>query len=225
MNEWAPYPLPSGHPEFSLPAFREEDVLRHLQRLPRHKATDSPWVSDCVLHETGIFIAPSLTYIFNLSLNTLAFLHSWKPAVICPLFKNRGSRQDPGNYRPVCLQWAVDKTMDAFLSQRLCRYVASEKLISNHQFGFLPGRSTITQLVYVYLTDQLIKALDNRCSTVTVFMDFMKAFWHRNYFIVTIICEYKIFRFGDCDDFAGTSTKFLRFHEVELNFAISRSQR
>ena len=176
----APYPLPSGHPEFSFPAFREEDVLCHLQRLPPHKATDNPWVSNCVLHETALFIAPSLTYIFNLSLNTLTFPDSWKSAVICPLFKNRGSRQDPGNYRPVSLLSAVGKTMDALLSQSLCRYLVNEQLISNHQFGFLPGRSTTTQLVY--LTDQLIKALDKRCSTVTVFMDFMRPFdkvWHR----------------------------------------------
>ena len=25
------------------------------------------------------------------------------------------------------------------------------------------------------------------------------------YLIVTVICEYKILRFGDCDDFAGTN--------------------
>ena len=37
-----------------------------------------------------------------------------------------------------------------------------------------------------------------------------------NYLIVTIICEYKILRFWDSDDFAGI--KFLLFHEVELNF-------
>ena len=137
-------------------------------------------LATCVLHETALFIAPSLTYIFNLSLNTLTFPDSWKSAVICPLFKNRGSRKDPSNYRPVSLLSAVGKTMDALLSQSLCRYLVNEQLISNHQFGFLPGRSTTTQLVY--LTDQLIKPLDNRCSTVTVFMDFMKAFdkvWHQ----------------------------------------------
>ena len=43
------------------------------------------------------------------------------------------------------------------------------------------------------------------------------------YLLVTIICENKILRFGDSDDFA--SIKLLRFHEVELNFAISCNQR
>ena len=51
-----------------------------------------------------------------------------------------------------------------------------------------------------------------------------------NYLIVTIICEYKILRFGEWDDYAGTnfcdfmkSSKILRFRATKgkkLNFEI-----
>ena len=46
----------------------------------------------------------------------------------------------------------------------------------------------------------------------------LQPFLHVLYLLVTIICENKIFRYRNCDDFAGII--FLRFHEVKMNFAI-----
>ena len=58
--------------------------------------------------------------------------------------------------------------------------LVSQKIVSDHQFGFLPGRSTTTQLVYVF--DQWSSTLEQQNSTAVIFMDFMKAFhkvWHQ----------------------------------------------
>ena len=52
-------------------------------------------------------------------------------------------------------------------------------LISDQQFGFLPGRSTLTQLLSV--TDELVRAIDRGERVAAVFLDFYKAFnrvWH-----------------------------------------------
>ena len=125
-------------------------------------------------------ITPSLTCLFNLSLKTCTFPNEWKSAVVCPIFKNRGSRNNPSNYQPVSLLTAVGKTMDALQSRSLTRYLVSQKILSDHQFGFLPGRSTTTQLVYLF--DQWSRTLEQQNSTAVVFMDFMKAFdkvWHQ----------------------------------------------
>ena len=64
-------------------------------------------------------------------------------------------------------------------SQFLLEYLLRNHLISDHQFGFLPGRSTTLQLVS--LVHEWQRALDSGYPTVAVFMDFMKAFdrvWH-----------------------------------------------
>ena len=100
--------------------------------------------------------------------------------MVCPIFKNRGSRNNLSNYRPVSLFQAVEKTMDALQSRNLTRYLVSQKIVSDHQFDFLPGRSTTTQLVYLF--DQWSRTLEQQNSTAIVFMDFMKAFekvWHQ----------------------------------------------
>ena len=74
---------------------------------------------------------------------------------------------------------AIGKLMGSIRSDALCRYLVKNKLISDHQFGFLPHRSATTQLIYI--VDRWLKAIERKSGTAAVFMDFTKAFdkvWH-----------------------------------------------
>ena len=175
----APYPLRADHPSFDFPPISSDTVLRRLQRLPIHKSTSDTYLTNRFLRECAPFLANSLSFLFNLSLNTSTFPNEWKQAIIVPIFKRRGSPQDPSNYRPVSLLPAIGKLFDAIQSQRLLHYLVSNKLISDHQYGFLPGRSTVMQLVYVI--DRFLRALEAENRMSAIFMDFTKAFdrvWH-----------------------------------------------
>ena len=69
--------------------------------------------------------------------------------------------------------------MDKIQSQRLLTHLVKHNLISTHQFGFMPGRSTTMQLLYI--TDRWIRALEKEHQVSAVFLDFQKAFdkvWH-----------------------------------------------
>ena len=176
----APYPLPQQHPRFDFQPLRECDVLRQLRKLPSCKSTSDYLISNRTLKECAHQICPSLTYLFNTSLSTNTFPDEWKEATICPIFKNRGNAGDPSNYRPVSLLNAVGKVLDALVCQSLLKYLLQYSLISCHQFGFLPHRSTVFQLLFVF--DKWLKALDKNQESVAVFMDFNKAFdkvWHK----------------------------------------------
>ena len=59
--------------------------------------------------------------------------------------------------------------MDAFL-----RYSKAKKLISEKQFGFLGGRSTVLQLLKVI--DHYIEILDTGGIVDVIYCDFQKAF-------------------------------------------------
>ena len=121
----APYPLPESHPEFAFPSICEQELMRHLQHLPRFKSSKDTCISNRVLRETAYLTTPSLMYLymFNLSLKTCTFPDEWKSAVVCPIFKNCGSWNNPSNYRPVSLLSAVWKTMHALQSRSLTRYL------------------------------------------------------------------------------------------------------
>ena len=96
-----------------------------------------------------------------------------------PLYKNRGKAEDPSNYRPVSLLPALGKALDKIQSQRLLKHLVDQQLISPHQFGFIPGKSTTMQLLY--LTEKWYRALERGKNVTAVFLDFQKAFdrvWH-----------------------------------------------
>ena len=65
------------------------------------------------------------------------------------------------------------------MSNGLLSYLTRNKLISTHQFGFLPQKSTVMQLVYVI--NQWLKTRVKGRESCSVFMDLVKAFdrvWH-----------------------------------------------
>ncbi len=99
--------------------------------------------------------------------------------MVTPIFKNRGNSRQPTNYRPVSILHPVGKVFDSIQSKVLLNFLVNNDLVTNHQFGFMPGRSTTQQLLYV--TDNWIRALVAGSSAAAVFMDFEKAFdkvWH-----------------------------------------------
>ena len=87
-----------------------------------------------------------------------SFPEAWKEATVIPLYKNRGNEASPTNYRPVSLLPSIGKVLDFIQSRRLLQYLVRHTLINPHQFGFLPGRSTVLQLVYIVET--WVRALD-----------------------------------------------------------------
>ena len=109
----------------------------------------------------------------------MLLLNAWKLAEVISLYKNRGSHSDPSNYRPISLLPAIGKVMDDIQSSRLLSFLVTNKLISPHQFGFVPRSSTVHQLVYII--DKWTRTRDTGSNFSATFMDFMKAFdrvWH-----------------------------------------------
>ena len=118
----ARYPLPEDYPHFDFPPISSHTVLRHLQRFSIYKSTSDRIINNRFLRECAPFLSNSLSYLFNLSLNTATFPTAWKEAVVVPIFKNRGSPQDPCNYRPVSLLPAIGKVFDEIQSAWLLKY-------------------------------------------------------------------------------------------------------
>ena len=107
--------------------------------------------------------------------------------------------------------------MDALQSQSLTKYLLCHKLISDRQFGFLPGRSTTLQLVS--LVNEWQAALDSGSPTVAVFMDFMKAFdrvWHNGLL-------HKLALAGLSDHSVAWLTSYLSARSIEVTIGNTRS--
>ena len=126
-----------------------------------------------MLKGTITSIVPSLTSLFNLYLSKGIFPADWKLARIVPVPKAT-EMSSPTNYRPISILSILSKIIERHIHRLLFDYLCYHYPISAQQWGFLPGRSTSSALIYV-IDDWLIQ-LDNRREVCSVFFKIRKAF-------------------------------------------------
>ena len=100
-------------------------------------------------------------------------------ANIVPIHKKE-EKNDVKNYRPVSLLSVVEKIMERIIFKYTYNFFKDNFVISDNQSGFLPGRSTVTQLIEVY--HEFCKAIDEGKEIRVIFLDISKAFdrvWHK----------------------------------------------
>ncbi len=157
----------------------EEDVTDQLSNLDTSKAYGPDAISPRLLKEGGQPMARLLHRLFTLSLTKCEFPTSWKSANVIPLYK-KGDKDLVSNYRPISLLSSVSKVFEKIVFKYVYNYFKDNYIISDFQSGFLPGRSTTTQLIEVY--HKFCKAVDDGKEVRVIFLDIAKAFdkvWHR----------------------------------------------
>ena len=80
--------------------------------------------------------------LFNTILKTGIIPSSWNISFISPIYKNKGSRSDPDNYRGISLISCLGKPFTAVINERLTQFVETNKIIGEEQAGFRSGYST-----------------------------------------------------------------------------------
>ena len=126
-----------------------------------------------MLLELADQICAPLALIMNKTLQEGLIPKDWKEANISPIFK-KGARNKAENYRPISLTSIVCKIMESVVKEVVMKHVLSNKLLSSKQYGFISGRSTVTQLLR-YL-DSCVETMVNGGVTDTIYLDFAKAF-------------------------------------------------
>ena len=155
--------------------FTPDIVKKKLDKLKTGKSPGPDGVHPKVLKELSAVLAKPLAIIFNKSFESGCLPNEWKIANVIPIFK-KGNRHSPANYRPVSLTSIVCKVMERIIREHMLSHMLENKLMSDHQHGFLPKKSTVTQLLETLeiWTDALDRgeSLDTR----PIYLDFMKAF-------------------------------------------------
>ena len=133
-------------------------------------------ISAKMLKIAANIIAPSLTYIFNLSLSTGIFIDDWKNARVNPIYK-KGSRRNMGNYRPISILPILSKVFEKEVFRQIYQYFNVNLLLSKFQlsvFYYNYRYSTLSALIQ--MCDNWFENMDNGKLTGVVFLDIHKAF-------------------------------------------------
>ena len=97
-----------------------------------------------LLHEYANHIAPALTKIFQISVNTGTIPDEWRSTSIVPVFK-KGDRHQASNYRPVSPTSIACKLLEHIVHSQVDHY-DRHNIMSDKQHGFKSKRSCETQL-------------------------------------------------------------------------------
>jgi hypothetical protein len=169
------YELPTVHnkvhPDLGQLTLEIVDVQKAMENVNINKAVGHDGIPNVVLRNCAKYLAPSLTLLFNYSLDKGVIPKDWKRANIVPIFKN-GDKNNVENYRPVSLLCVIGKIMERCIHNHI--FYKTKELLYVNQFGFFPGRSTTSQLLKFY--EIIHSNLDNNIQTDVLYLDFSKAF-------------------------------------------------
>ena len=119
-------------------------------------------------------ISNILTDIFNKSISSAIFPKDWKKALVTPIFKGKGSKHDPTNYRPISVTSTLSKIFESAINKQLLDYLNLNNIITSDQSAYLSGRSTQTALHSI--VNYLSYNIDKGYVTALCALDMAKGF-------------------------------------------------
>ncbi|CAM4653796.1 unnamed protein product [Lepidochelys kempii] len=150
-----------------------EEVLELIVKLNSNKSPEPDGIHPRALRELKCEIAELLTMVCNLSFKSATVPKDWKIANVTPIFK-KGSRGDPGNYRPASLTSVLGKLVETIVKKKIVRHIEEHKLLRKRQHGFCKGRSCLINLLEFF--EGVNKHVDKGDPVDIVYLDFQKAF-------------------------------------------------
>jgi hypothetical protein len=156
----------------SSPLTQVEIVNATSQLLPK-KSEDFNGLSMFFIKKFIHVLSVPLSHLISKSLETGIIPTQLKIAKVVPIFK-AGDRLSPDNYRPISLLPNFSKILEKIVSNRLIVFLEEHNLISEHQFGFRKGHSTIHPLML--FMNNLTSALNKNHFSIAIFCDLRKAF-------------------------------------------------
>ena len=160
-------------PEISYVCLDEEKLKATIQELKEDSAPGPDAIPNRFMKETVDEISLPLSILFSKSLKERKIPDEWRTANVTPIYK-KGSKSEPGNYRPVSLTSSVGKLMEKIVKQAIENHVESNSLIRSTQHGFRNGRSPQTNLIE--FLEQTTTWSDEGKPFDIIYVDFAKAF-------------------------------------------------
>ena len=155
-------------------AFIPSSVLSKLLLLKKSTAVNPDSFPPIVLHSCAYQLSIPLSIIYNVVFTRSELPSLWLASNVIPLYKKKGQRNLVSNYRPISISSSCCKVMESIIKDFILKFLVSNHLITDHQHGFLKGRSTVTNLLNSIR--HWLSSLNSGKSSDIIYVDFAKAF-------------------------------------------------
>ncbi len=126
------------------------------------------------MHKCAENLVEPLRILFTVCLEAKSIPLAWKCADVVPIYKGTGLVSSPRNYRPISLTSPSSKVMETCVKNSILQHLVDNNILSSHQHGFLPKRSTLTEMLECI--NDWMDAIEKGEYIDVVYVDLRKAF-------------------------------------------------
>ena len=114
---------------FQFRELEEREVLNLLNGIKIDTATGCDDIPGFLLKKIAPAIAPNIATIFNRSLASCSFPTNWKQANVSAVWKGKGSRTEPSNYRPISVLPVLGRLLEKAAATQLSKYCKENSIV------------------------------------------------------------------------------------------------
>ena len=118
---------------FSFEKLQCEAMFKKLSKLNIRSKLDVLDIDSKLLRMSAAYIAPQLTRIFNLSLESGVIPTNLKTAKIIPIYKGKGDIDSCSNYRPISTLPFIAKIIESCVQEQLLHYLNKYQILCPEQ--------------------------------------------------------------------------------------------
>ena len=152
----------------------QHEISAAIKALKLNKSSGIDEIINEYIISTKHLMLPIYEKLFNIILNSGIVPSDWIKGNIIPIYKNKGTKTDPANYRPITLVSCIGKVFTSIINKRLSTYLEENKLLNETQSGFRKQYSTLDNIMVLYSLTEYFKS--KNCKLYCCFVDFTKAF-------------------------------------------------
>lgn len=154
--------------------FSMHELKNTLASIKRNTAPGEDQIPYEILKHLPTSFLNRILTLYNMVWQTGAIPDTWKHSIVIPILKQGKDPTSTNSYRPISLTNTIAKLMEHMVTKRLNWYLESNHLLNNVQSGFRQNHSTIEHIIK--LQDTINKSINNKGHTLSIFLDFEKAF-------------------------------------------------
>ena len=123
----------------------KNEILNCIKKLKCNKASGEDYITNEYIKATATQFINIYEKLFNVIFDTGIIPDIWLIGSIKPIFKNKGNKYDPNNFRPITILSCLGKLFTSILNDRLNTFSEEFKVLNESQCNNTP-------LLIVYLS-------------------------------------------------------------------------
>ena len=145
-----------------------------MKKLKNNKSSGEDTIINEYLKHSFSAMSNINVKLFNIIFDNGCIPELWLSGNIIPLYKNKGDKLDPSNFRPMTIISFFAKLFTSILNTRLNKFSEDYCLICDIQGVFSKRYSTTDNLFVIYMLIYIMK--NKKKKLYCAFIDFAKAF-------------------------------------------------